>query len=322
MNVQRFLLAALCGTLCIAPVAQAQTYPSRPIHLVVAIPPGGAPDIAARIVADKLTQLLGQPIVVENKPGANGNIAAEYVANSPPDGYRLLLGQDSIFVINPYLYKKMPVDVRRALVPVSGVATNSFVLAANPSVPAQNLREFIELARKANPPLTYASGGNGSQHHLMMEMLKQRAGIDLVHVPYKGGAPATTATLAGETQVMFAGTSVAPQIKAGKLRAIASTGGKRSEAFPEVPTIGESYPGYEATIWLGVFAPAATPPPILARLREEIAKALASQDVRQRLNDAGGLQPLVVTPAEFASLIDKDAVKYGKIVREVGITVD
>jgi len=311
-----------CLLAMLAPIAHAQPYPSRAIHLVVAIPPGGAPDLSARILAEKIQQSLGQPVVVDNKPGANGNIAAEFVAQSPADGYTLLLGQDSIFVINPYIYKKMPVDVRRALVPVSSLATNSFLLAVNPGVPAKNFQEFIELARKSKPPLSYASGGNGSQHHLMMEMLKQRAGIDLLHVPYKGGAPATTATLAGETQVMFAGTSVAPQIKAGKLRAIASSGAKRPEAFPDVPTIGEFFPGYEATIWLGVFAPAGTPQPVLDRLRDDIHKALASPDVRAKLNSAGGLQPLVLSPAEFAALIESDAAKYGKIVRDVGITLD
>ena len=318
-NIACSFLVALC---IVASGAHAQSYPARPIHLVVAIPPGGAPDIAARIVAERLSQTMGQAFVVDNKPGANGNIAAEFVAKAPPDGYTLLLGQDSIFVINPYLYKKMPVDVRHALVPVSPVATNAFVLAINPSVPAKTFQEFIEIARKSNPPLTYASGGNGSQHHLMMEMLKQRAGIELMHVPYKGGAPATTATLAGETQVMFSGTSVSPQVKAGKLRAIASSGAKRSEAFPDVPAIGEFYPGYDATIWLGLFAPAGTPEPIMDRLRAEVGMALASPEVRQKLNTAGGLQPLALKPPEFAALIESDSAKYGKMVRELGITLD
>jgi len=318
-NIACTVFVALC---IVASGAHAQSYPARPIHLVVAIPPGGAPDIAARIVAERLSQTMGQAFVVDNKPGANGNIAAEFVAKAPPDGYTLLLGQDSIFVINPYLYKKMPVDVRHALVPVSPVATNAFVLAINPSVPAKTFQEFIEIARKSNPPLTYASGGNGSQHHLMMEMLKQRAGIELMHVPYKGGAPATTATLAGETQVMFSGTSVSPQVKAGKLRAIASSGAKRSEAFPDVPAIGEFYPGYDATIWLGLFAPAGTPEPIMDRLRAEVGMALASPEVRQKLNTAGGLQPLALKPPEFAALIESDSAKYGKMVRELGITLD
>jgi len=318
-NIACSVFVALCT---VASGAHAQSYPARPIHLVVAIPPGGAPDIAARIIAERLSQTMGQAFVVDNKPGANGNIAAEFVAKAPPDGYTLLLGQDSIFVINPYLYKKMPVDVRHALVPVSPVATNAFVLAINPSVPAKTFQEFIEIARKSNPPLTYASGGNGSQHHLMMEMLKQRAGIELMHVPYKGGAPATTATLAGETQVMFSGTSVSPQVKAGKLRAIASSGAKRSEAFPDVPAIGEFYPGYDATIWLGLFAPAGTPEPIMDRLRAEVGMALASPEVRQKLNTAGGLQPLALKPPEFAALIESDSAKYGKMVRELGITLD
>ena len=318
-NIACTVFVALC---IVASGAHAQSYPARPIHLVVAIPPGGAPDIAARIIAERLSQTMGQAFVVDNKPGANGNIAAEFVAKAPPDGYTLLLGQDSIFVINPYLYKKMPVDVRHALVPVSPVATNAFVLAINPSVPAKTFQEFIEIARKSNPPLTYASGGNGSQHHLMMEMLKQRAAIELMHVPYKGGAPATTATLAGETQVMFSGTSVSPQVKAGKLRAIASSGAKRSEAFPDVPAIGEFYPGYDATIWLGLFAPAGTPEPIMDRLRAEVGMALASPEVRQKLNTAGGLQPLALKPPEFAALIESDSAKYGKMVRELGITLD
>ncbi len=251
-----------------------------------------------------------------------GNIAADAVAKARPDGHTLLLGQDSIFVINPHLYKRMPVDVRREMDPVAPVAANMFVLALNPAVPAKNLIEFIDHARKANPPLHYASGGNGGQHHLTMEMLKQRAAIELVHVPYKGGAPATMATLAGEVAAMFAGTSNAPQIKAGKLRALAVTGPRRSEQFPELPAIAELYPGFEATIWLGVFAPAATPGPILARLRDELAQALASPEVKERLHAAGGLQPLMLSPTEFGALIERDSAKYASIVRRLGLTID
>src|SRR6187455_3678955 len=224
-----FFLAAIF--FCALAAAQ---YPSRPITIIVPIPPGGAPDIAARVIADKLSQNIGQPVVVENKAGANGNIANEFVARSQPDGHTLGLLADSQITVNPHLYK-MPIDTLRDLAPVATVAANQFVLTVNPSLPVRTFPEFIEYAKKANPPLAYASGGNGSQHHLTMEMLKQRAGIELMHVPYKGGAPATTATLAGETQVMFSGTSVSPQVKAGKLRAIASSGAKRSEAFPDVP---------------------------------------------------------------------------------------
>jgi tripartite-type tricarboxylate transporter receptor subunit TctC len=197
-----------------------------------------------------------------------------------------------------------------------------FVLSVNPALPVGTFQEFIEYARKASPPLTYASGGNGSQHQFMMEALKQRAGIHLVHVPYKGGAPATTATVAGEVAAMFAGTSTAPQIKAGKLRALAVTGAKRSDLFPDLPAIGELYPGYEMTIWLGLFAPAGTPVPVIERLREEIARALASPDVVEKLGRAGGLQPFMTTPDEFAALIRRDYDKYGKLVREIGVRVD
>ncbi|HSD54627.1 MAG TPA: tripartite tricarboxylate transporter substrate binding protein, partial [Burkholderiales bacterium] len=208
------------------------------------------------------------------------------------------------------------------LAPVASLVSNMFVLSVNPTLPVATFQEFIEYARKADPPLTYASGGNGSQHQFMMEALKQRAGINLVHVPYKGGAPATTATVAGEVAAMFAGTSTAPQIKAGKLRALAVTGARRSAVFPDLPTIGEIYPGYEMTIWLGLFAPAETPAPVLERLREEVANALASPDVVEKLGRAGGLHPFVTTPAEFAALIQRDYEKYGKLVREIGIRAD
>jgi tripartite-type tricarboxylate transporter receptor subunit TctC len=305
-----------------APAIGLAQYPAKPIRLLVSVPPGGAPDVSARILGEKLGQALGQPIVVENRVGANGNVAAELTAKSPPDGHTLLLGQDSIFVINPHLYKRMPIDVRRDLVPVATVATNMFVLTVNPSLPAKSFPEYIEYARKANPPLTYASGGNGSVHHLTMELLKQRAGIDLVHVPYKGGSPATIATVAGEVSAMFAGTSTAPQIKAGKLRALAVTGSRRSDAFPDVPTIAEFYPGFEMHIWLGVFAPAATPQGIVGRVREEVNRALALQDVKEKLNAAGGLQPLQLASAEFSALIQRDSARFENVVRSIGVTID
>ena len=183
-------------------------YPSRPIRLIVPIPPGGAPDIAARVIGQKLSEILAVPVVVDNHAGSNGNIAGDLVAKSPPDGYTLLLGQDSLVAINPHLYAKMPFDPLKDLVPVATLVSNQFVLAINPSLPVKNFQEFIEYARRTTPPLPYASGGNGSQHHLSMEILKQRAGIDMLHVPFKGGAPATMATVAGDTAAMFAGTSI------------------------------------------------------------------------------------------------------------------
>jgi tripartite-type tricarboxylate transporter receptor subunit TctC len=322
MRPARVAAAALAAALLAFSVLAWGQYPSRPVRIVVTIPPGGAPDLTARIVGDRIAPGLGQPVVIENRPGSNGNIAAELVAKSPPDGHTLLLGADSLITINPHVYSRMPIDMQRDLVPVTSLVSNMFVLSVNPSLPVTTFQEFIEYARKASPPLHYASGGNGSQHQFMMEALKQRAGINLVHVPYKGGAPATTATVAGEVAAMFAGTSTAPQIKAGRLRALAVTGAKRSHLFPDLPAIGEVYPGYEMTIWLGLFAPAGTPEPVLARLREEIAKALAADDVKEKLNNAGGLQAFPTTPAQFAGLIRSDYEKYGKLVLDIGVKID
>ena len=310
------LLAALFVT-----TASAQ-YPVRPVRLLVPIPAGGAPDIAARVVGQKLSEFLGQQFVVDNRPGSNGNIASDLVAKSLPDGYTLGLLADSQITINPHLYARMPLDTLKDLAPVATVASNQFVLSVNPALPVKTLQEFVDYARKVNPPLVYASGGNGSQHQICMEMLKQRAGINLVHVPYKGGVPATTATVAGETMAMFAGTSSAPQIRAGRLRALAVTGAHRASIFPELPTIGEVYPGYELTIWLALFAPPGTPPAIMAQLRGAVSRALATSEVKEKLNSAGGLDPYATTPEAFAALIRRDYEKYGKLVKSVGIKVD
>jgi tripartite-type tricarboxylate transporter receptor subunit TctC len=299
----------------------AAQYPSRPITIIVPIPPGGAPDIAARVIADKLSQNIGQPVVVENKAGANGNIANEFVARSQPDGHTLGLLADSQITVNPHLYK-MPIDTLRDLAPVATVAANQFVLTVNPSLPVRTFPEFIEYAKKANPPLAYASGGNGSQHHLTMEMLKQRAGINLLHVPFKGGAPAAASTVAGDTVAVWSGSSNAPQIKAGRLRPLAVSGAHRSAQYPDLPTIGEFYPGFENSIWLGLFGPANIPQDVLAKLRAEIRKVLESPDVKQKMNAAGGLDPYLTTPEEFSALIRRDYEKYAKVVKDIGIKLD
>ena len=314
-------LVPLVFTVLVSAASWAQ-YPSRPIKLIVPIPPGGAPDISARVVGQRLSELVGQPVVVENRPGSNGNIAMDLVAKSQPDGYTLGLLADSMITINPHLYKTMQVDTLKDLAPVASVVSNSWVLSVNPSLPVKDFKEFIEYARRADPPLAYASGGNGSIHQMAMEMLKQRAGINLTHVPYKGGAPATTATVAGEVAAMFSGTSSAPQIKAGRLHGLAVTGSERSKVFPDLPAIAEFYPGYEVTIWLGLFSTAGTPEAVLAQLHSEVNKALAEPEVKRKLNAAGGLEPYITTPAEFAGLIRRDYEKYGKIVKEVGIKVD
>src|SRR6266705_2824790 len=297
-------------------------YPSRPIRLLAGFPPGGGPDIVARLLAPKFSDALVQPVVVENRVGGTGTIAGEAVAKSPPDGHTLLVGHDGLFVINPHLYKEMPIDPLKDLAPVTSLVSNGFFLAINPSVPAQNFTEFIEYARRANPPLQYGSGGNGSQHHLTMERLKARAGIDMIHIPYKGGAPATTATVAGEVAVMMSGTSTAPQIKAGRLRALAFTGPQRSRVLPEVPTIAESYPDFVMVQWYGLFAPAGTPEAALARLRAEVNKALLGPDLKEKLTNAGGVEPWITTPEEFAAEIRSEYAKYAKLVKDVGAKVD
>src|SRR5262245_1748119 len=315
-------LRALSFLLAFLATAASAQFPSRPITLIVPIPPGGAPDIAARLLGQKLAENLGQPVVIENKAGANGNIANDLVAKAAPDGYTIGLLADSQIAINPHLYTKMPIDTLRDLTPVATVAANQFVLTVNPSLPVRTFPEFIEYARKANPPLPYASGGNGSQHHLTMEMLKQRAGINLLHVPFKGGAPAAAATVAGDTMAVWSGSSNAPQIKAGRLRPLAVSGAKRSPQYPDLPTIAEFYPGFENSIWLGLFGPTGIPEPTLNRLRAELNRVLESPDIKEKLNAAGGLDPYLTTPEEFSALIRRDYAKYAKVIKDVGLKVD
>ena len=285
-------------------------------------PPGGATDTIARVVAPGLGEALGQPVVVENRPGSNGNLSSELAARSAPDGYTLLLGQDSQIVISPHLYAHLPVDTLKDLAPVATLVTTQMVLAANPALPVKNLQEFIEFAKGARPPLAYASIGNGSQHHLTMEMLKARAGIELVHVPYKGGGPATVALLAGEVPVMVGGNSVTSHIRAGRLRGLAVAGKKRSAVFPDLPTLSEVYPGLEVTAWLGIFAPAGVPAPVISRLHGEINLLLASAALRDKVLGVGGLEPFISTPEEFAALIRTEYAKYGEVVKATGVKID
>jgi len=313
-----WLAAAL---LAVATAASAQ-YPARPVRLVVPNPPGGATDTVARVLAQPLGEALGQPVVVDNRPGSNGNLAMEIVAKAAPDGHTLLLAADAQIVIGPHLYAKMPLDTLRELAPVASLVSTQMLLAVNPTLPARSLEEFVALARRANPPLAYASIGNGSQHHLVMEMLKARAGIDLVHVPFKGGGPATLAVISGEIPVMFGGNSVTGQVRAGKLRALAVAGAKRASAFPELPRLADLYPGLEVTPWLGLFAPAGTPGAVLARLRAETDRLLAEPGMREKVRHLGGLEHFLPSPAEFAALLRAEYAKYGEIVKAVGAKVD
>ena len=303
--------------------APAQTYPNRPIRLIVGFPPGGAVDIIARIYAQGLSARLGQPVVVENKPGTGGNLASDTVAKAAPDGYTLLHGTENVFISNPHVYGgRMPFDPFKDLVPVTSLVSNQIVLTVNPALPANTLREFVELARGSKPPLFYASIGNGSNHHLAMEMLKQHVGLDLTHVPYRGGGPAALAVLSGEVSVMFGGGSVVPTIKSGKLRGLASTGSVRNPATPELPTIAEVYPGFEALSWHGVFVPAGTPQPIMDRLRNELKEVAAQPEFKERLANTGSGEPYLVTPEELTARIKSDYDKYGKLIRSIGVKVE
>jgi tripartite-type tricarboxylate transporter receptor subunit TctC len=297
-------------------------YPSRPVRLLVPNPPGGATDTLARVFAPRLGESLGQPVVVENRPGSNGNLAMEATARAAPDGHTLLLCADAQIVIGPHLYAKMPLDTLKDLDAVATLVNTQMVLSASPALPVRTLQEFVDHARRANPPLAYASIGNGSQHHLVMEMLKARAGIDLLHVPYKGGGPATVAILAGEVNVMFGGNSVAGHIKSGKLRALAVAGKKRSASYPDLPRLSEFYPDLEVTPWLALFAPAATPSAVMARLRVATHRLLADEDLVGKIRNVGGLEPYVTTPDEFAAQLRSEHAKYGQIVKAVGAKLD
>ncbi|MCC6775925.1 MAG: tripartite tricarboxylate transporter substrate binding protein [Hyphomicrobiales bacterium] len=306
-----------------AGAASAQSYPSRPLRILVSFPPGGAADIVARLFGQPLSARLGQPVVVENRPGSNGNLAGELTAHAAPDGYTLLLGPSALFGINPTLYGKMPLDPLKELLPVASLVENELILAANPGLPeVRDLRDFIAHARASNPPLFYGSIGNGSEHHLAMEFLKQKAAIDLVHVPYRGGGPAAIGVMGGDVAAMFGGGSVAPLVQSGKLKGLAVSGPRRSSLLPDLPAVAELYPGYEVTLWQGLFAPAGTPDAIVARLRSEVSAIQAQPEIAERLTAAGSGAPYVSTPEAFAARIRSDHARYGALIRGLGLSVE
>jgi tripartite-type tricarboxylate transporter receptor subunit TctC len=314
--------AALAFGVSFATLALAQSYPNRPIRLLVAFPPGGASDLVARVVGQSLSARIGQPVVVENRPGSNGNIAGDLAARASPDGYTLLLGPSALFTINPHLYAKMTFDPLKNLTPVATLVSNELLLVENPGLKPKNFREFIEYARQAKPPLLYASIGNGSDHHLAMEFLKSQAKIQMTHVPYRGGGPAAIGVMAGEVAAMFGGGSVATLVQAGKLRALAISGRKRSPLFPDLPSISEFYPSYDVTLWQGLFAPAGTSPQIVARLRTEVKAVLGERKVVDKLAAAGAGDPSLTTPEQFAARIQADSDRYGKIIKASGLRVE
>ena len=302
--------------------AWAQAYPSRqPVRIVVGFPPGGATDIMARLMGDWLTERLGQQFLVENKPGASGNIGIEIVAKAPADGYTLLTVVTPV-AINPALFSNLPFDFMRDIAPVIYLARLAYVVVVNPSVPATTLPEFIAYA-KANPgKINYGSAGAGTPQNITCELFKMMSGVNLVHVPYKGGAPAVADLIAGHVQVVFAPVSEAiPHIKAGKLRALAVTPAKRLDVFPDVPSVGEFLPGYEATGFAGIGAPKATPAAIIDLLNKELNAGLANPKIKARIEELGGT---VVggTPAEFAKIISDATEKWAKVIKFAGIKAE
>jgi len=315
---------AFAAAALVAPLsASAQAYPTKPVRMVVPFPPGGSLDIAGRLIAQKLSEAWGQSVVVENKPGAGGNIGADLVAKSPPDGYTILLGALSTHAVNPSLYRTMPYDAAKDFAPITLIAVTPNVLVVNAASPVNNVKEFIAYA-KANPgKLAFGSGSNGSAGHLAGELFKVETGTDAVHIPFKGGAPATQALLAGDTQFMFDNLANAmAQVKAGKLKALAVTTARRSPLAPDLPTMAEAgLPGFDISTWYGFFAPAGTPPAIVARWNADVTKILNSPDVRAKFV-ADGADPSPNTPEQFSQMIAAELAKYAKIVKASGAKVD
>jgi tripartite-type tricarboxylate transporter receptor subunit TctC len=319
----RNVLAALAACVVAAPHAVAQGYPAKPVKLVVPFPPGGSLDFAGRLIAQKLTEAWGQSVVVENKPGAGGNIGADLVAKAPPDGYTILLGALSTHAVNPSLYANMPYDAVKDFAPITLIAITPNVLVVNANSTVRNVKEFIAYT-KANPgKLSFGSGSNGSAGHLAGELYKVETGTDAVHIPYKGGAPATQALLAGDTQFMFDNLANAmAQVKGGKLRALAVTTAKRSSLAPDLPTMAEAgLPGFDISTWYGLFAPAGTPPAIVAKWNAEVTKILTTPDVRARFV-ADGAETAPDTPEQFSQFIAAELAKYARIVKASGAKVD
>ncbi len=299
--------------------AAAQNYPNRPVRIVVPTSPGGILDVVARLAAPKLTELMGQSVVVDNRAGASTNIGSEIVARSPGDGYTLLANTQPL-VVNPSLFVKMPFDVEKDLAPVSQLTAAPYLLVAHPSLPVKSMKELLALARAKPGALNYASGGTGTNLHIAIELLQNASGIKLTHVPYKGAGLALTSVVSGETGLAIpALASALPQVNAGRLRALAISGKQRSPVVPQVPTIAESgVPGYEFSAWVGVLVPASTPPAIIITLHGFFVKALQAPEVSRRLA-ADGNNVVAGSPAEFAALIKSDLARWAKVVRENGI---
>lgn len=315
-------LFALAASLLLSVCASAQTFPTKPIRLVVTYPPGGGADLMARLVAPKMAETLGQPVVVENKPGASGQIGAGEVARSAPDGYTLMLDAMS-YAVNPSLYPKLPYDPAKAFTPIAVIVQFPNMLVVTPGFAVKDVKELVAAAKAKPGTIAFASSGNGSAQHLSGELFRQRTGVDITHIPYKGGGPALNDVMGGQVPVFFANMASGLQhVKGGKLRALAITGAKRSPALPDAPTMAEAgVPGYEVYEWNAIFAPAGTPAPVIAKIADAIAMAVQSPEFRERVASLGG-ELTGFGPAESERFVRAQTELWGKVVREGNIKVE
>ena len=314
-------LLTACFMLLFSCAIAAQDFPSRPLRLIVTVPPGGAADFIARLVGGKLSESLGQPVVVENRGGAGGTIAADAVAKAPADGYTLLQNSITTHGVGPHLYSKLPYDPVKDFAPVSGLALLPLIMAVNADLPSKSVSELITLSKTSN--LNFASSGNGGAPHMAAELFKSVTGAPLTHVPYKGSGPAVADLVGGRVQIMFdAAPSLIAHVRSGKLRVLAAASAERNRLLPEVPTFAElGYPKVAVSLWYGLLVPAATPKPVIERLNRDVAKALGSPEVRDRLL-AQGAEPMPGTPEAFGAFMQEEMAKWAPVVKQAGVKLD
>lgn len=317
------LMVPLLVPLFVIPALAETAYPVKAIRFIVPFPPGGGTDILSRALAQKMSEALGQPFVIDNRPGAGGNIGADIAAKSAPDGYTIFMGQTSNLAVNPTLYKKLPFDPLKDFAPITLVTETPLIIVVAQNSPIKSVQDLIALAKSKPGTINFASPGNGTVGHLAGEMFKRVAGVDMVHVPYKGAAPALTDLLGGQVNIYFASAAAAMgQIRGGSIRAIAVTSRKRSAALPNVPTVAESgLPGFDASSWYGVLAPAGTPKDIIAKLNAAAVKVMQQPELKGRMTDEGG-EPIGDTPEQFAAFIKTETAKWAKVVRDSGAQLD
>ena len=321
----KLLVTALAAgwALLLAAPCVAQTYPTKPVRIVVTFGGGGAAEVYSRIIGQHLTEMWGQQVIADPRPGANGIIATEIVARSAPDGYTLLAGVDGTHTINPSFYRKLPYDALRDFVPLTQMFIAPLVVSVHPSMPVKNMKEFVAFAKPRPGQIAFGSAGHGNAGHLAGELFAQVAGIKLTHVPYKGGAPAMTALMSGEIPALFGNAANAvPLIRSGKFRALAITTRQRVEAVPDLPTVAESgFPNYEAGTWTGLFAPAKTPPDVVAKIARDAAQVIRRPDVREHMTRAA-LIPVGSTPEEFTAMMKAESARYARLIQQLGIHAD